>query len=217
MDNLTGVNSSDNGRQPDDLLDDAPDPTDLDAILDGDDEGDLLAEGAEDVQSDAVGLGRPKRSDWIRTHPDPSHCRPLTLLENPKRKWSFFGVAADLQGLEELDGELATFTAITTVTLNGDMLLWILRRGGGFGGENLWVESAKEAARQARTAWVRVKAGTDRYKKVVARGKLSEPDFRGWSFQDVLTRALKGRMITTVDHSVLRMLRGETEGAGHDA
>jgi hypothetical protein len=206
------VSPSDNGRQPDDLLDNGSDVIDLEGVL-GDEGEDGLVE-AEDVKSDAVALGRPKKTEWIRCHPDPSHCRPVTLLEHPNRKWVFFGVAADLQNLEELDDQLATFTTITTVNLNGDFLLWVLRQGRGFGTDNLWVESAKDAARRARTAWVRVRAGTDAYRITVARGDLGPPDFRGLSFPDVLTRALKGRMITAADHPLLRLLRGEVREVG---
>jgi hypothetical protein len=213
MSTLSGVSPSDNGK-PDDLLGDAPDPIDLSAVLDGDDDNDdLLAEGAEDVRSDAIGLGRPRRSDWIRTHPDPSHCRQVRLLEHPNRKWQFWAVADDLQNAEDLDGELVTLTAITAVNHNGDLFVWLLRRGWVQGGQNLWIESAKDAARRARTRWVKVQSGSDRYIVKVARGDFGTPDFRGWTFEEVLNRALQNRTITTADHAVLKLVRGETEGA----
>jgi hypothetical protein len=214
MNIITYGDASDNGRRPDDLLDDGPDMIDLEGVL-GDEGEDGLVE-AEEVKSDAVALGRPKKTEWVRCHPDPAHCRPVTLLEHPGRKWSFFAVAADLQNLEELDDQLATFTAVTTVNLNGDLLLWTLRQGRGFGSDNPWVESARGAALRARTAWVRVRAGTDAYKITVARGDLGLPDFRGLTFQEVLTRALKGRMIATADHPILRLLRGEVREVSRD-
>jgi hypothetical protein len=228
MNTVSSANPSDNGRPspdpqastpgrlPPDLLNDSPNPADLEGILDAydTDEGDPLS--IEAVKSDTVGLGRPSPRDWVRTHPDPSHCRPLTLLEGSKRKWTFWGVAADLLDLPELEGELKTFTAITSVTNAGDLFLWVLRRGGGLGDENPWVESAKDAARRARSRWVRLRAGDNKYKVTVAAGDLGVPDFRGWPFEEVVSRALKGRLITSADHAVLKNLRGEVEGAAHE-
>jgi hypothetical protein len=68
-----------------------------------------------------------------------------------------------------------------------------------------------EAIELATRSWVRVAANMSAgcYDVYRAGGQLSEPEWPDLTFQAILRIAFKGRFIDSLDHPVLRQLRGE--------
>ncbi len=73
-----------------------------------------------------------------------------------------------------------------------------------------WNRSALEAATIATGKWVRVAANMalGAYDVFEATGEIPPPTWPGTSFCDLLALAFKGRLVDSVDHPVLRRLRG---------
>lgn len=111
----------------------------------------------------------------------------------------------------EMLGEIYPVCIFSTVTRQGDVLLWPVKLPGTDGKSNSWNESAIAAARLAENTWVRVAANmaAGMYDVFEASGQLSEPEWPNVTFPELLRLAFKDRFIQTNDHPALRALRGE--------
>jgi hypothetical protein len=158
----------------------------------------------------SVPVRRPDRAAFVRSHADPAYRIDVGVVELREEGVVYLVVP-------ELAGELATEPAFcqvelnTAVTRQGAVFLWPIKRPGPDGRISPWHESAIEAVELARTRWVRVKAnmGIGAYEVFEAVGSLDEPAWPGGSLQDLLGLAFRGRVIDSLDHLVLRRLRGE--------
>jgi hypothetical protein len=76
---------------------------------------------------------------------------------------------------------------------------------------NEWNTSALAAAEMAMTRWVRITSNMSlgAYEVFTAEGARDQPEWPDVPFKELLVIAFKHRLITTMDHEVLRRLRGE--------
>jgi hypothetical protein len=97
------------------------------------------------------------------------------------------------------------------VNRQGVLFLWSIRLPGADGRVDEWSRTALEAADLARKGWVRVAANMalGAYEVFQAVGQLDEPEWPSTPFSELLRVAFKDRFIDTLDHPVLRRLRGE--------
>jgi hypothetical protein len=74
-----------------------------------------------------------------------------------------------------------------------------------------WSRSAAEAAKLAREHWVRVAANMSlgAYDVFQAMGDIPKPDWPEQPLKDLLRVGFRDKLIETIDHPVLRRLRGE--------
>lgn len=74
-----------------------------------------------------------------------------------------------------------------------------------------WALSAEEIWDASLTQWVRMSSSMPlgRYTYQVARGDLGEPEWPTQSFAELMEMAFRGLIIESLDHIVLRRLRGE--------
>lgn len=96
-------------------------------------------------------------------------------------------------------------------TRQGVLHLWDIRLPGPDGKLDSWNESAREAAQIAMARWVRVVSDKplNGYAVYEATGELPEPEWPDIPMRDILAIAFKGKVIDSLDHPVLRRLRGE--------
>ena len=101
-------------------------------------------------------------------------------------------------------------TLFTAVNRQGVVFLWPVRLPSADGKEMVWHSSAREAAAEAVTTWTRVTANMalGAYEVAIAETVTTEPQWPDSSFQDLLRIAFKGRLITDLDHPVVKRLRG---------
>jgi hypothetical protein len=73
-----------------------------------------------------------------------------------------------------------------------------------------WHRSAREAADEATRTWLRVNPNMSlgAYEMIVAESITIEPQWPTLSFQELLRIAFRERLITSLDHPVVRRLRG---------
>jgi hypothetical protein len=157
-----------------------------------------------------VPVRKPDKAWFVRVHPCDDYTLQTAVVELKEDRETHL-VAPDLwPGLagESTFSPRALFTAMNR---QGVLFLWPVRLPGADGKVDSWSQSALEAANMARKTWVRVAANMalGAYDVFQATGDLAEPDWPETPFRELLKIAFKDRYITSLDHPVLRRLRGE--------
>jgi hypothetical protein len=156
---------------------------------------------------------RPDNSLWIRAHHDEAYRSMIVGTIKVKEKRDEIYVVAS-----HLCPDLATEPTFrpkllaTVITRQGGLYLWPLNLPGPDGNEDEWTRTGRLALQAAVQGWVRVCANmkTGGYEYLQALATLGEPVWPpDLSFRDILKIALRDRLIETLDHPVLRLLRGE--------
>jgi hypothetical protein len=156
----------------------------------------------------SVPVRKPDRQWFVRVHPS-AEWRLDTAVLHVKEDRETYLVEPALW--PELIGELVPTTLLTTVTRQGVMFLWHIRLPGADGRLDEWNRSALEAAQMAIKGWVRVSANQalnayDVFQPTLA---LPDPEWPDGDFPAFLKLAFRDRFIDTLDHAVVRRLRGE--------
>jgi hypothetical protein len=158
-----------------------------------------------------VPVRKPAKEWFVRTHPDEAfrlHTAVLELKEDREVYLVCRELLTDLAGESTISPRLL----VTTITRQGVLFLWPLRLPGVDGKFDDWGRSALEAAEAARTRWVRITAntiGAGSYDLYTAAESLSPPEWPDTPFRKLLKVAFKDKFIESLDHPVLRRLRGE--------
>jgi hypothetical protein len=155
-----------------------------------------------------VAVKKPENQWFVRTRSEETFRLKTCVLDVREDRESYL-VAPELWNA--LATEITAKILITSINRQGTLFLWPIRWPGADGKIDEWNRSALEAAQLAMKHWVRVKsnqaAGTyDTYKAIAP---IDEPTWPDMTFQDIINMAFKGRCITTLDHPVIKKLRGE--------
>jgi hypothetical protein len=112
----------------------------------------------------------------------------------------------------DLANEVSYVTLFTTINRQGVIFLWPVKLTAPDRKRNDWARSAREAAEMAMTRWVRLKANLNlgAYEIHVAESEMADPVWPDLSFSELLKIAYRERMITSLDHLVVKRLRGQT-------
>jgi len=158
----------------------------------------------------AVPVRKPDKSWFVRVHPDEAYRLQTAVIELKEDRETYLvdrSLWPDL-ATETTFSPRALFTAMNR---QGVLFLWPIRLPGADGKIDEWSRTALEAAELAARGWIRVAANLSlgAYDVMQATGQFSNPQWPQASFADLLRVAFKGRYITSLDHSVLRRLRGE--------
>ena len=110
----------------------------------------------------------------------------------------------------ELASEFVTKTLYTAVNRQGTLFFWPVRLPPPDGKQMEWWRSAREAAELAMSGWVRVKANMNlgAYDIYKAESTISDPEWPEEGFWDLIRLAFRDHLITTIDHPVIKRLRG---------
>jgi hypothetical protein len=157
-----------------------------------------------------VPVRKPDKAWWVRVHPSEDY-RLQTVAVELKEERETYLVTSPLW--PELAAE-ATFSPrvfFTAVNRQGVLFLWSIRLPGPDGKHDDWNRSAVEAAQMAQKTWVRVTANNSlgAYEVFEATAKLPEPNWPESPFKELLRVAFKDKFIDSLDHPILRKLRGE--------
>lgn len=156
-----------------------------------------------------VPLRKPGKEWWVRVHPDAAY-RSETFVIELKEERETYLVTKPLWG--ELAGE-ATFSArllVTAINRQGVPFIWPVRLPGHDGKLDSWNQSALEAVDLATKRWVRVTANMDlgAYDVLYSDRVWPEPNWPDKTFRDLLATAFKGCVIDSLEHPVIKNLRG---------
>jgi hypothetical protein len=156
-----------------------------------------------------VSVRRPGRQEWVRVHPDPAMSLAAVVFVDKEERDEVFFVTPEMR--DAMAGEGKPVLLVTAVTRQGAAFLWPLGLPGPDGRTNPWWETAREAAEEAKSKWVRV--ASDRalgaYRIYIAEGKLSDPVWPDVPLSRLLELGFRDRVIAGEDHPIAKRLRGE--------
>jgi hypothetical protein len=158
-----------------------------------------------------VPVRRPSKEWFVRCHPDATYQLETYVLDLKEDSETYL-VTPDLW--DSLAGE-STFSAkllVTAINRQGTVFVWPIRLPSPDGRHDEWSRSAMEAANIAKRGWVRVQASMNlgAYEVYEAGGNLSDPEWPTLPLNQLLRIAFKDRYIDSLDHPVLKRLRGES-------
>lgn len=185
-----------------------PDPFDPSRLRLSQDFGEQL--GVQKLRTTVL-VRKPAKEWFVRTHPDRNYRVNTSFVELKEERELYL---VDRTLWPELATSESTFSPraiVTTITRQGLVFLWPIRLPGADGKIDDWNRSALEAADVARDKWTRVTANMHlgAYDVSVAVADLPEPTWPAVPFRDLLEIAFRDRFIDSLDHVVLRKLRGE--------
>jgi hypothetical protein len=153
---------------------------------------------------------KPSKEWFVQTHPDPAY-RIQTCVVELKEDSETYLVAPELWPELASETTFSPRALITSINRQGVLFLWPIRLPGADGRHDEWSRSAMEAASLAAGRWVRVVAnmGLGAYETYEAAGQWAAPEWPTLPFQQLVKIAFKDRFINTLDHPILKRLRGE--------
>jgi len=156
---------------------------------------------------------KPDKSWFFRVNPDPNYQMTTCVIELKEE-----GIGGETYLVhKDLWPQLATEAVFsprafyTCINKLGAVFIWGLKLPAADGRFDEWGRTAMEAANRGQKCWVRIAANmTIRTNDVFeAIGKLGEPEWPTTPFTELLRIAFKDRIISDLNHPILRRLRGE--------
>lgn len=153
---------------------------------------------------------KPDKAWWVRVHPKADYSLTTAVIELKEERETYL-VSPHLWQALSTEATFSPRALFTAISRQGVLFLWPIRMPGPDGKVDEWSRSALEAARLAQSGWCRITANMalGGYEVFHATGEIPEPEWPDAPFKDLLKVAFKDRFIDTMDHPVLRKLRGE--------
>jgi hypothetical protein len=160
--------------------------------------------GVEKVTTNVL-IRKPKRQEWLRTHPTFHMDTAILELEQDREVYM-----VDRGLRAALAEELKRVTLWATINRTGALFLWPLSLPDAKGKRNPWSESARRGAELAQHCWVRVSSNmaNGQYDIGKAVSVMSDPEWPKLSFDEILEIAFKDAWIDSMDHPAVKTLRG---------
>ena len=183
----------------------APDPFDPAALRLGQNFG--VEVGVKKVLL-KVPVRKPSKQEFVRVRSGEAYRLDTAVIELKEEQQTTFLISPDLRG--ELFQEILPVRLHTTINRQGVVAIWPCKLPGPDGRSNPWYETALQAAELAQTRWVRVVADMSLggYQTYVASEALPDPEWPELSFGELLKLAFGDQYITSLDHPVVKRLKG---------
>lgn len=167
------------------------------------------AAGVKKVRT-TIPVRKPSKEWFIRTHSDPQFHINTCVIEL-KEDSELYLVDQSLWDTLSSESTFGPRALITSINRQNVLFLWPIRLPDSDGRIDDWNRSAMDASKRAKDAWVRVQSNRSlgAYEIYEAIGDCGDPEWGLTSFSDLLRIAFKDKFIDTIDHPVLRRLRGE--------
>src|SRR5215831_2577043 len=156
-----------------------------------------------------VPVKRPSPQDFVRVHPATEFRENFAMVDLKDDREEYLVLPAILP---ELTSEVVYKTVFTAVNRQGVVFLWPVRLPAPDERRTEWPRSAREAAERAMTQWIRMKANMSlgAYEITVADSAMADPVWPKVPYAELVQIAFRGRIITTLDHAVIKRLRGQS-------
>lgn len=155
-----------------------------------------------------VPVRRPDRQWWYRVHPEESWRLQTAVLEIKEDRETYL-ISRELW--PTLGSEIVGKMIFTAINRQGVLFLWPVRLPQADNRRNQWPASEMENAQLGMRSWTRSAANMSlgAYEASIAPAGVPDPQWPTLSFNEVLKIAFRDRFIATINHPVLRRLRGE--------
>ena len=156
-----------------------------------------------------VPVRKPNNQDFVRVHRDESYRLTSAIIELKDDRETYLVMPSVAH---QLPGECSPVILYTAINRQGVIFLWPVKLPTPDGKVNEWHRSAAEAAERAMACWLRVKAdmALGAYAMYEAASTIPEPVWPEYLFKDLLKIAFRERLVDSVDHPVVKRLRGES-------
>jgi hypothetical protein len=181
-----------------------PDPFDIESLRL--DQSFLTGAGVKRMLT-TIPVRKPDKQDWIRVHADKEYRLPVSTIEL-KDDREFYLLPPPIA--KQLPGEFVIVTLYVAINRQGTLFLWPVKIPDTDGKVLEWHRSAAVAAELAMKQWVRVKANMNlgAYEIFEAGAKIPDPEWPPLTYQELLRTAFKDRYVDSIDHLVVKRLRG---------
>ncbi len=179
-------------------------------------------DGEFDTTVGEIPVGKPGGTEWFRVHQDPSYCRvPVVILEDRKESGmvdNYYYVPPPLVRPLSMDMKVARslvdYRLLAMVNNLGNLKVWLIKAPDKDGKQSSWARSELNVANDAKTCWVRrISNGQTGYNtgwpSINSKLREQEPDWHNMTMDEILGIAFRDFTIVTLDHIVLKKLRGE--------
>jgi hypothetical protein len=197
----------------------APDPFNLDALRAPQDF--QQTGGVRKTTLNVRASARPPKDKFIRVHPfvqtygQEDWCLNVVLFNHQYDDEIFaenFIVPAGSDAFKELYQKLKSGLIVCGITAAGSKFLWelTLPTPGNNRRANQWHETRLACAKRAVDSWIRPEADVPAggYNYVEPLGTLPDPEWGGETFETLVRVAYHDRIISTVEHPVVREFLG---------
>lgn len=155
-----------------------------------------------------IPVGRPKKSQFFRTHPSNEMAFPVMVLENKESRETYVVTPEVGQQISELVRPVMLHAVIDR---QNNVSLIPVPLPGEDGLRNPWHESLAQAVENAKEKWIRITAnmhigGYDVYE---AEGDLPEPEWPDHDIDSLIKIAFRGKIISSLDHPIVQSLLGK--------
>jgi len=155
---------------------------------------------------------KPSKEWFVRVHPDESYRLTTAVIELKEEDRETYLVAPALWPELAAESTFSPRAIFTAMSRQGTLFLWPVRMPGADGKSNDWNRTMLEAATMAQDKWVRVASNMSlgAYDVFVAETDAPGPAWPTESFGELLKVSFRDRFVTSMDHPVLKRLRGES-------
>ena len=159
-----------------------------------------------------VPVRKPSKEWFVRVHSDEAYRITTAVIELKEEDRETYLVEPELWPELSTESTFSPRAIFTAMSRQGTLFLWPVRLPGPDGKNNEWNRTLLEAATMAQDKWVRVAANMSlgAYDVYEAQGDTPDPTWPAESFGELLKVAFQNRFIESMDHPVLKRLRGES-------
>jgi hypothetical protein len=157
-----------------------------------------------------IPVKKPAREWYVRTHRDEAYRLQTAVIELKEDRETYL-VAPALWNELATEATFSPRLLVTSQTRQGVLFFWPIKLPSSDGRHDEWSRSALEASQMAKEQWVRVVANMSlgAYETYYSTADLPEPTWPEKPLGELLRIAFRDKFIETLDHTVLRKLRGE--------
>jgi hypothetical protein len=158
-----------------------------------------------------VPIRKPGKEAFFRVHPTNRFDMVVLEIGEETGDSELFLVDQSLWPALRSEPTFGPCLMVQYQTRQGVNALWRIKLPGPDQKMNPWTRSALQAVARAESEWVRLKSdrALGAYRAETATGITDEPQWPDYEFDKLLEIAFRDRLITSLDHPVLKRLRGE--------
>jgi hypothetical protein len=155
-----------------------------------------------------IPVRRPNPQTFIRVHRDDEFHQIFGILELKDSRESYLVLPEICSYIAD---EIINRILYYTITRKGDVFLWPVKTSGDTRDLDPWNSAAHELALLAREKWIRVKPNRDQgmYEARIPEHQFDDPEWPILTYEEILRKAFKDKLIDSMEHPVLKKLRGE--------
>jgi hypothetical protein len=167
----------------------------------------LETAGAKKILT-TVPVRKPNKQEFVRVHPGAEFREAFAVIELKEDREHYL-IMPDIAAA--LSTEIVTVMLYTVINRQRVVSLWPVRLPASDGRVIEWHRSAQEAAECAMGRWIRVvpNMSLGANEVIEATAKMPDPEWPKYSFHELLRIGFRDRIISSLDHPVLKRLRGE--------